>query len=506
MTRNEVTTIASGTLAGNHAARLDVTSILPDREWLILSTPTYFGLGTSLPAPRNGRESFRIIQNPAIAPPEVIVTASGNDLTSDATAWITAARTAYDSFEPVTQITRIDPIDTVIAVLAEQALFEALTALPETEQSSLSVPASVAEWTLFASRDGEASKTSCSQDMLDALLTDGCDFNAMLDRIDTDVRASSDLSTLANTIYDRHVAISDLNPLMALPVDAWRMILRDGTITDPAPGDPARTDPYATLTAQDISNAQTELQNILILALNTKRPTEQWTLYIEAPTTTGHSYNYRRMANSNLAWLTDASGERFILEQGLGLNIGTTYTVTGYTDVDAVPGFDTMEIISIDSIVTPAATDSDTNANLLDDTWEKFFFGELGTVSAFETHPDTGHSYLQYHVAGADPRSGDLSEPVYTLIPTNISIVWQPEPIGAYDIQFNFPGVYINAFSFKLESTTDLKNGSFSGPAQQLAPSYTGNNSYMMRAQLSESNLDKNFFRIVMRMANQDSE
>ncbi|ADE55157.1 hypothetical protein [Coraliomargarita akajimensis] len=501
LTRNEVDEIPSGSLAGNFAARLDVTSNLPDREWLVLSTPTYFDLGTSQPAPRDGRESFRVIQNPAIEPPAVVIVTTGTDLSTDAEAWIDAARAAYENFEPITEITRIDPIDTVIAALAEQALFDALSDLTDPLPADLGLPDEVEDWTLFAARDGEAAKVNASQAMLDALLVNGCDFTAMLQVIDSQVRASADLTPLANAIYDRHVTVSDTNPLMALPLDAWRSILRDGNITDPGPGDPARANPYQTILPQDLLDAQSELLAILILALDTKRPTEQWTLFIESPTTPGHSYDYRRLLNNNLAWLTDASGERFILEQGLGLNIGTSYTVTGYTDASPVAGFDTMEIISIDSIITPIATDNDTNANLLDDGWEKFFFGAIGAVDPYDAHPDTGHSYLQYQIAGEDPRSGQLEEPIYVLVPTDITIAWNPNPINAYDIEFTFPDAYIDAFNLGLESTTNLIDAPFSGPAEDLGPISIGTDRYQLRAKTSESNLDLNFFRITIGLA-----
>lgn len=498
LSRKEVKAIVSGTLAGAYAARLDVTSNLPDREWLVLSTPTYFGLGTGLPAPRNGREAFRVLQNPAFEAPAILAPPGGSDLMADASAWVDAARTAYAGFDPVTQITRIDPVDTTIAVLAEQVLFEALSTLSTDVRLSLDVPVEVAAWTLFGARDGEASKTSCSQEMIDALLADGFDFEAMLQVIDSQVRASAVLTPLCHDIYARHVAVSDSYPLMALPLDAWRSILRYGNIVDPAPGDPARADPYATISLQDQNDAQTEMLAILASALNIKRPTEQWTLIIEAPTTPGHLYDYRRVSNNHLAWLTDPSGERFIFEQGLGLNPGTSYTITGYTDVDPVAGFDTMEIISIDSIVTPLATDSDSNANLLDDSWEKFFFGELGAVGAFDSHPESGHSYLQYHAAGADPRSGQLSEPVFSMMPIEIGIVWNGGIINAYDIVFSFPDEYVDAFDFGIESSPTLLPGSFIGSAEDSEVTYLGPDRYRLRVKFSESNLQKNFFRITM--------
>ncbi|MEM9079400.1 MAG: hypothetical protein AAGC74_01770 [Verrucomicrobiota bacterium] len=492
----EVDTISSGPLTGNNAAYLGVGSSLPDREWLILSTPKYFDLGTTLPAPRNGRETFRVLQNPAFDLPTIAFVPTGTDRAADAAAWIAAARAAYSSFQPVTAITRIDPIDTAIAVLAEQALFDSLQTLSLEERTLLGVPAEIAEFTLFALRDGEEAKTPISQDMLDALVANGCDFTAMLTLLDSNARASGPILSLAASIYARHVAVSDTNPLMALPLDAWRSVLRNGNIADPAPGDPARTNPYSPISSANITTSQTEMINILDQIPGTKRPTEQWTLIIEAPTTPGHRYDYRRTFNNNLAWLVDAGGNRFILEQGLGLNLGSSFTVTGFIDVNPVTGFDTMEIISIDMVVTPTATDTDSNANCLDDDWELFFFGQLGAVGTYDAHPVSGHSYLQYHLSGTDPRSGSLSEPIYTLLPTNVEITWLPT-FSAYDIEFDFPDAYVNSFTFDLHSSADLVTP-FAGPVQNGTLTNLSPNRYALRATVLDSAADKNFFRVVM--------
>lgn len=336
--------------------------------------------------------------------------------------------------------------------------------------------------------------------MLDALLSNGCDFPAMLALLDTNARASTAISTLANTIYARHVAVSDSNPLMALPLDAWRSILRHGAIVDPAPGDPPRTNPYSTIGASAISNARTDMLDILALVPGTKRPTEQWTLVIEPPTTTGHNYDYRRSSNNHLAWLLDSFGNRFILEQGLGLNHGATFTVTGYTDVPAVPGFDTMEIASINAVFIPEATDTDTNANLLDDDWEEFFFGQLGAVNPYDNHPSPATPTSNTTSKAPDPRAGNLTAPVVTLSPLNVDITYLPL-YHEYQISWDFPDAYVDAFNFTIQSSTDLgQTTPFTSPAENASvPVYQilpGR--YALRVNSSQSALNSNFFRVVM--------
>lgn len=513
--------IASGPLSGQRAARLDITSPLPEREWLILSSPLYFNLGTGIAGPRNGRETFRVLNRPVF--PKLTdgnaFVPSGTDRAADSEGWIAGIIVAAAAYNPVSSLTRVEPEDNAIAALVEQALHTTLVGLDDgptpflspSEYTALGIPELIADFTLFGSRDLDGAKTQLSDEMIDTLTAFGCDFNALLDLMDAGARASSNIVSLSNQIYARHAAISNSTPNMAMPLDALRSVIRNGLIVDPGAtvaltynpdGSIAttgtRTNPYATISNVLITNAHNDFTNLLNDVPTTKRPVETWTVEIEAPTTLGHRYDYRRTSNSNLAWFVDSFGDRFILEQGLGLNFGAQFTVTGYVDVSPVSGFDTMEIASIDLVVNPTATDTDSNANLLDDEWELFFFGELGLHGPFDPHPVTGHSYLQYHLSGADPRAGDLDTPIVTVGPTDICIVWLPL-FNAYDIEFTFPDEFISAVEFDLLSSETLT--AFGGPVQVGGVSALGANRYSLRVSSPDSNLTKNFFQIQMSLA-----
>lgn len=515
-----VQTLTTGGLSGQNAARLDITHPVAEREWIILSSPLFFNLGTALNGPRNGRETYRVLQRPTFPEVAVVTTPSGNNRSADVVAWVAAATSAHGSFSPVAAVTRIDPEDNAIAVMAEQAIHSSLLGLASEllpgEYAALGIPADVADFTLFAARSFDSGKVPLSEEMITALFATGCDFSAMLSLLDTGGRASADILNLSNQIYGRHAAVSASRPNMALPLDALRSVLRTGTITDPGavvaltyhPMDDTvltsttRPNPYNTISPTLISNARAAMLSLLSGIAATKRPVETWTVEIEAATTLGHSYDYRRSdSGNNLAWFVDSFGERFILEQGLGLNLGASFTVRGYTDVDPVAGFDTMEIISIEMVVNPIATDSDTNANLLDDEWERFFFGNLGIHSPFDLHPTSGHSYLQYHVSGADPRAGDLTDPVVNLTPLNPSITWLPTQ-SAYEISWEFPDAYIGAFDFTLNASTDLGDSDpFAGPVEVTPVYMLSMGHYAMRVSGPESSLSKNFFQVEMSLA-----
>ncbi|MDP0490199.1 MAG: hypothetical protein Q7Q71_04025 [Verrucomicrobiota bacterium JB023] len=509
----EVAPITEAPLGGQYGARIEVNNLIAEREWLILSSPDNFTLGTGVSPLPNGRETIRVLQRPSFELPTVTYSPSGTNRAGDAAQWLAAAATAWSNFQPISALTRMEPEDIAIAVLAEQAIFDSLESLPNALQSQLGVPASVEDFTLFPFRD--PALTPLSRDMIETLLANGCDFSALIELLDSDARASTDIVSMANSIYARHVAVSASNPGMSLPLDALRSLLRDGAITDPAStvaltydenGDitssTTRANPYQTITNAEINATRTAMLDILADVASTKRPTETWTIEIQPSTTAGHSYNYSRTSNNNLVWLVDSFGERFILEQGLGLNLGTLFTVTGYTDVTAQPGFDTMEILSVDMVVIPAASDSDSNGNLLDDEWELFFFGSLGAVDAFDLHPTSGHSYLQYHLAGADPRAGDLDEDDVILAPANPTIEWD-EGAGAYIICWDFPDDYVDAFEFAVISSTDLGESdpfdvsANAGSVYQIEPGRYG-----IQVAIAESELPANFFQIQMSLGN----
>ncbi|MBK1834523.1 hypothetical protein [Roseibacillus ishigakijimensis] len=505
-----VRAITEAPLSGQNGAKLPVTSPLAEREWLILSTPIYFDLGTGSNRPRNGRETYRVLNRPvfpSLAEGNAFV-ASGDNRAADAAGWVAGMQTAAANYQPISALTRLDPLDNAVAILAEQALFTALQGLPEA--ATLGVPADIADFTLFGSRPYDSGKTPLDEGMIRALLTAGCDFRDLLTLLDSGVRGSTPIKNLANQIYARHAAVSASNPSMALPLDALRSVLRTGAITDPGAsvaifdeegnvvGNSTRPNPYNTIGSSLRSNARSAMNTLLGNVPGTKRPVDTWTVVIEPSTTPGHRYHYRRSNGGNLALFVDSFGDRFLLEQGLGLNLGAQFTVTGYLDVDPVAGFDTMEILSIDFVVVPTASDRDSNGNLLDDEWELFFFGELGAHGPYDEHPVTGINYLQYHLSGVDPRSNEVPDLIPDLLPSDIELVWK-EAFNAYDIEFTFPDAYLSSFTFEVHSSTDLTG--FSGPVNVGGVTSLGGNRHALRISVPQSGLPRNFFQIQVSLA-----
>lgn len=479
-------------LAGQDGAFMQIATSIEEVAWITLNSPTNFGV-LDVPSPtRSGREIIKVMQRPTNPVAEVVTIPTGTDRDADALAWIAAATAAHGSHETVSAITELHPVDNALSALAEQLLYSSLKGLELEQQVLLGMPEDITDFTLFPQREGETTKVPFSPEMFEALRDAGCDFPAMFALIE-EATENPDLEILANQITSLHVSESGDNPLMALPLDAFRSIIQLGAISDPAPGDPPRPNPYAGVAQSTIDSVKETFDNIQNNLEDTKRTVETWFLVIAPPTTPLHNYDYIRQGTADKVWLHDRFGERVLLEQGLGLALGTVYEITGFIDGTAPAGFTPFEPIRVESVVAPLASDTDTNANLLDDGWENVFFGELGAVGPYDPHPDTGHSYLQYQLTGADPRSGSLEGPVVTIFPINIELEWTPSS-NTYDLHFDFPSEFVDQFDFVLQSSTDLAG--FSGPADQGGLQSDGPDRYYFRIQTSESDLDANFFRI----------
>jgi len=451
-------------LSGQSAATIKVGTPVPVNEWLVLNAPQYFNINGLAPEVRGGREIYRIIQRPRQSPPEVVASLSGTNLSNDATLWKNAARTAYGSYVQVSTLTTLTPVDTAIAVLAEASIYNALRILNPSDQLALGVPQDQTtpsiqpgyeRFTLFGSREGDASRTPLSPAMRDALIQDGLSFKTLLEETVTRVNdpPSPNITALTNELYTFHIAHSsptapksDVIPMLPLPLDVLRMVARTGTVpTDYIPASPPGR----------VTAAQAEMTMVLAGLASSYRPTATWTITVSPTSVPGERYAYINANNGHATLFYEPDGDLFSLDQGLGLASGTQFSVTGYTDVTAPSGYDGMELISLNLIFAPLASDDDANANLLADDWETFFFGATGVVSPFDKHPVNGYTYLQLYLIGADPRDDTTpGEPIAILFPGKTTTV--PLANGNMALNFEFPDAFVDAFEFVVQQSDSL--------------------------------------------------
>jgi hypothetical protein len=470
----EVLTSPAG-LGGQLGAPITVNTPVSLRHWAVLNSPLYFDLGNVALPPRDGREVYKLLEIPDIPLPPINPILSGTDLEADASAWRTAAQAAYAAFEPVTAITDINPLDTAVAVLGEAALYDALLNLDPSVQTSLGVPQDIPAdsiaghslFTLFGDRASDSERSNLSEAMIAALELDGLSFNNLLAILEAEVAAATDLQTLLTAIYDWHVLHSDSGdaanymPGLPLPLEVLRGLTRGDDLpfeTAPDPPGPPHWDYRAAATQALVDSAKTDLANALALLPSAYRPVADWTIEIGSPILPGETYGYTNISNLTPVVLVNDFGELFNLDQGLGLSQGARYSVHGYTDVTApggISGHDAIEPIAIVVLTIPLASDSDQNANLLDDQWEEFFFGNTGVVAPFETHPVSGFTYLTYHISGADPRDDSMDIPSIPNIPfPEPTLVLLPN--NNLGLDFSFPHDHVDSYNFGVQDSDDL--------------------------------------------------
>ena len=495
--------IEPASLAGQLAATIRIGTPVATREWVILNSPQYFDLDGPDPRVRGGREIYKVIQRPVQDPPAITPLLSGLDINDDANAWIAAAANAFNNHEQVDSISTLRPVDSTLAVLAETAIYNALGNLEDSDQDALDVPRDTEDetgrsrFTLFGNRAGDAARTALSPAMYQALLTNGLSLENLLTALKTAISSSAAIEALSNALYGFHVDHSeptgneaDLIPLLPLPIDALRVLLSDDSLPDEYEG---------AVSVVTLQAAKTAMHSALNLLDGAYRPTATWTVEVAAPQDPSQDYSYTNLVSGNPVAFFEADGDSLSLDKGLGLALGLRFSVTGYTDINGPAGHDSLELISLNVVSIPAATDTDLDGDLLDDEWEKFFFGDTAAVSAYDTHPAHGYSYLQLFLIGHDPRDEceeAPEDPKITPVPGDLDI--EQLQSGQYAISFSFPDTYFDAFDFNVEQSVDLTQ--FTNLAVS-EPLKTAANQYRITIGVPASSLPRNLFRLVMKLA-----
>lgn len=481
--------------ADTTGAFLKVNSPVPESDWVVASTPTRWRYQAAIDDTLNGQEIIRVMARPINDLPAITHTPGGTDLDDDAADWVNAARDAYIGHEAYSEITRLDPIDLIISALAEEAIYQMLT---EIEAD----PPVREKFTLFPFREADLAREPFTEAMKEALRREGFDFPAVITTIEAQVRASATLAQTARDLVALYRAQENANPFLRAPLDALRDLFATGTVTDPR-GD-GRTNPYQALINTTLTPALNEMEAILTLLDALVRPTATYTITVENPLPVTNGIQYRITSAEEPADLnqllraTDQNGENFAFDQGLGLSTGTTFVVTGFADAPAPAGFVGLEVTAITGATIFVASESDTDGDLLDDQWEELFFGALDQIGAFDPHPGTGHSYLEYQLTGEDPRAGTLTGLPLSLIPTNVSLTETPDGL-AYLLAFDFPSDFISFFQFKLEVTEGLQVYTTSAESDELTQ--ISPNRFAFRTLAADTDKDAAFWRIAMSIA-----
>lgn len=432
---------------------------------------------------RDGREIIRFL--PADGPAAFVVayTPTGTNMATDVNAWILAAQSAATTYQPVSALTEMRPLESALAILLEEMFHHSLSSL-----RPVSSPlAPLDEFSAFSSRSHDAGRNRLTQEDLDLMSSSGYDFRQAVTIAQT---AAVGMTNLVNAIYLHHVAnyiepVESGDPVLPLPIDALRLVLR---------GQPLPTTYAGAATVAEINAAVAAYNAALAQADDAFRPVAQWTLEIPAGAERGI---YVRTTDSQEVVLLHANGERFYLDQGLGLAPGTRFVVGGYTDTAAQGSRPSMQVTSVLLSSTPQASDRDADGNLLDDEWELYFFGATGQDPQSEVN-GSGYTLLQYFLDGIDPRGDDMPNgTAISAIPTEPVIT--PVVSGGYTVDFSFPEAYAERFVFGIESSTTLQAGSFIEMAG-LTATRIGENRYRFTISPTSATEPSKFFRATVQL------
>ncbi|MFZ9936469.1 MAG: hypothetical protein ACO3JG_05355 [Luteolibacter sp.] len=442
-----------------------------------MHSPLYFDLIGGL---RNGRELIAFF--PATPPPpfEPVFTPSGTDLSVNAGGWLGAAMAAAANRPAALARSTAAPADAAVSVLLEEIVHAALASVRPGDDP----PAALENFSFLPVRERDLSSAFPSADDRALLAAAGFDFRAALDLART---ARAAMTAAAQGIYQRHVTGSASTPAIALPIDALRAVLRGGALPSGYTG---------AVTAGNLTSAQTAYAAALSQLGESFRPIATWT--VEIPATPPAAGVYLRTDDATEVVLLNRDGSRFLLERGLGLQAGTRFSVTGFTDTPPAGGYPTMEITAAALAFRPLASDNDPDANLLDDEWEQFFFGETGQDPYAEPHGG-GYSLLQYFLDGVDPRGGDLpAGPPANLKPQ--LPVMAAAGGGGYTLDFLFPAAYQGQVGFVLERSTTLAADAWSAvPGVGIAPH--GGDELRVTLPPAEAPPGKAFYRVGLSLA-----
>lgn len=425
---------------GTRGAVLSSTSPQPLDGLVALHSPLYFDL---VGGARDGRELVGFF--PATPPPpfEPAFTPAGSDLSANAAGWIGAAQAAAASRPAADSRSIATPADAALAVLLEEIVHAALSSVRPVGDP----PAALEAFTFLPGRAADGGRDFPTGDDRSLLAAAGFDFT---DALDLAGSASAAMAATVEGIYQHHADNSATTPGIALPIDAMRLVLR---------GDPLPSDYAGAVSPANLAAAQAAYAGAVAQFADAFRPSETWTVEIlPAPAEAGI---YLRIAGGAEVALLNADGTRFLLERGLGLQPGARFSVTGFTDTPPAGPYPTMEITAAGLVSRPAASSNDQDGNLLDDEWEKFFFGETGQDPDAEPHGG-GYTLLQYFLDGTDPRGGDLpAGPPVDLTPQ--LPVLSAAAGGGYHLDFVFPAAYQDQVGFLVERSTSLAAGSWTG-------------------------------------------
>jgi hypothetical protein len=430
----------------NPAARLSGIVVEPDDRLLVEATELHFDIQTANPDKRLGRELVGLLPAPRFTPVEVPYKFGGSNLAAEANAWIAAASNAWAATTREISKGDLTVRDTLTAALVERKIGQILV--------SRSLP-----WgtniTLFPFRPSDAGRSNVTRDLLlwlEKETTNGLPawrlqtiYSTISNLVETSSAGSIvNLRAVAHDIFDICSTYNNTNPAAFVPpLDELRYFLSHCTFDS---NYLARAS-FTNIFVSACIGADT------ILAAVPARPVTNVVVEATASAPGQPADRFKLYGSSTAVLLYKDDGTRYDLPDSFGVVPGSLLQVRGFADLTNPPASLALEVISLSLTSIPAAGDSDSDGNLLVDTWEKLFFGSA--QDPFGDWDGDGYQNLQEMFEGSDPRDplgipvvppAKFTAPAMEFIPDGHQI----------RLRFSWPAPYINHMVFGVKGSPDL--------------------------------------------------
>ena len=430
------------------AVGLSNITIIVENRLVTEATDRHFNILTANPDTKVGREMIGLVPVPAPQLPPINYTFGGGSLATEANNWIMAASNALNNLPRVTLTRTLTINSTLESLLFERGIAQQLGARNNIWWTNI---------TLFPFRPSDAGRTNPPQAMLFALESattnqSGYKLQTMFGTISNLVENSSDpnivsLRAVVQDIYRTDSLLNNSNPAtFVLPADEIRQFLWSGT-------EDSNYLAWAT-TAGQFSAAS--LGAAEILAAISPRPTTNVLLVVRNDTLGGDCRILDTLSSGTTFALLDVNGQPFGFPGNFQMLPGTVVEVAGYTDVtNSNCGYPAIQVTSALLNSVPIASDHDADGNLLIDSWEKRFYGDIGLADPFGDSDGDGYSNLQEMLEGSDPRDF-YGRPAVAAVAFNQPVLsFQPNG-SQIELHFQWPAMYVGRFNYGVRHTADL--------------------------------------------------
>jgi hypothetical protein len=422
--------------------------IVADDRLVVDATDPHYDILAASSDTRVGREMVGMVAVPPLQRPTVSYAFGGGNITNEAHNWIAAASNTFNHLPRAVLTNTLTPNSTLEALLFELETARLLGTRGNSWASNL---------TLFPFRPSDAGRVNPLPSTLLSLETattnqPGYKLQALFGTISNLVESSNDpgisnLCSVVRDIYRMDSLLNNSNPARFVsPVDEVRYFLWNGTMD---------TNYLAFATTSGQFSSAIGGAN-LILATAGPRPVTNVTLVVRADTLGGPCRILDLLAGGATFALQDSFGQPFGFPQNFQLLTGTVVQVSGYTDAtNPACAWPAIEVTDVLLASMPVATDRDADGNLLLDSWEQRFFGNLGVANPFADSDGDGYSNLQEMLEGSDPLDfyGRPSVPPVTFSPPVLAL--KPNG-GQIELHYFWPAVYINRFNFGVRHSSNL--------------------------------------------------